>query len=64
MEKQTSRNNKMLQFDHVGEYKDQFLQFGQNSGIGIHFTVGKHEGAKEVNRSLLEKVRICCLMHH
>jgi len=36
---------------------DQFLRFGQNTGIGTHFTEGIHGLAKEVNRSLLEKVR-------
>jgi len=57
MEKHTCRKIKVLQFDHVGEYKDQFLQFGQNNGISIHFTVEKHEVAKVLNCSLLEKVR-------
>ena len=60
MEKQTSRKIKMLQIDHVGEYKNQFLRFGQNIGIDIHFTIGKHGVAKEMNRFLLEKVR--CLL--
>ena len=44
MEKQTGR--KMLQFDHVGEYNYQFLQFGQNNGFGIHFTVENMEWLK------------------
>ena len=35
----------------------QFLRFGQNTGIATHFTIGIHGVAKEVNRSLLEKVR-------
>ena len=63
MEKQTSKKIKVSQFDHVGEYKDQFLQFGQNNGIGIHFTEGIHGLAKEVNRSLLRRFGGCCLMH-
>ena len=64
MEKQTGMKIKMLQFDHVGEYKDRFLQFGQNNGIEIHFIGSKQEVAKEMNHSLLEKVRFCFLMHH
>ena len=36
----------------------QFLRFGQNTGIATHFTTGIHGLAKEVNRSLLEKVRL------
>ena len=47
----------MFKFNHVGEYKDRFLQFDQNNGIRIYFTVGKHGMAKDVNHSLLEKVR-------
>jgi len=58
MEKLISRKIKVLQFDNVGEYKDLFLQFGQNNDIGIHFTVRKQiEIAKELNCALLEKVR-------
>ena len=56
MEKQTGRNINVLQFDHVGECKDRFLRFDQNNDIGIHFVVRKHEVAKKINRSLLEKV--------
>jgi len=36
---------------------NQFLLFGQNTGIGTHFTKGTHGLAKEINCSLLEKVR-------
>ena len=50
----------MLQIDNIGEYEDKFLRFGWNTGIGIHFTIEKHEMTKEMNRSLLEKVR--CLL--
>jgi len=57
MEKQTGRKIKVLQFDHVGEYIDRFLQFSQNSSIGIQFTVGKYWVAKEMNRPLLKKVQ-------
>ena len=60
MEKQTDRKIRVLQIDNVGEYKNQFLQFGQNNGISIHFKIGKHGMAKEMNRFLLEKVR--CLL--
>jgi len=45
----------MLQIN-VGEYKDWFLQFEQNNGIDIHFKTGKYGVAKEMNRSLLEKI--------
>jgi len=44
----------------VEKYKNQFLQFGQNTGIGNHFTNGIHELAKKINCFLLEKVR--CLL--
>ena len=57
MEKQTGRKIKFMpQFDHVGEYKDRFMSFGQNNDIAIHFTVGKHGVVKEMNRFLLESV--------
>ena len=56
MEKQTSRKIKMLQVDHVEEYKDQFLRFGQNTGI-IHFTISKRGMAKKMKYSLLDMVR-------
>ena len=36
---------------------DQFLRFGQNTGIGTHFTKGINGLAKKINRSFLEKVR-------
>jgi len=57
MQKQTDRKMRVLQIDNVGEYKDQFLQFGQNNEIGIHFKAGKHGMGKETNRSFLEKVQ-------
>ena len=60
MEKQSSRRIDVLQFDHVREYKDLFLWFGQNNGIDIHFTVGKYRVAKETNCYFLEK--IWCLL--
>ena len=63
MEKQTGRKIKELQIGNVERYKNQFLQFGQNTGIGTHFTDEIHGLAKEINRSLLEKVQFCCLMH-
>ena len=49
----------MLQFDNIGEYKrDQFLWFGQNNGIDMHFTVWKQIGvAKKMNCVLLENVQ-------
>jgi len=60
MEKQTGRKFKELQIGNVEKYKNQFLKFGQNTGIGTHFTNEIHEFAKEINHSLLEKVR--CLL--
>ena len=47
----------MLWYDHVDEYKNSFLQIGQNNGILTHFTHGKDGVAREVNHALLEKVR-------
>ena len=60
MEKQTGTKIKELQIDNIERYKNQFLQFGQNTGIDTHFTDGIHKLAKEINRSLLEKAR--CLL--
>ena len=57
MEKQTGKKIKILQIDNVGEYKVQFLRFDQNNGISTHFTNKIYRVAKEINRSLLEKVR-------
>jgi len=64
MEKQTYRKIKMIQIDHVGEYKDRVLQFGQNTDIGIHFTVDKYGVDKEMNVPYWRKFSVCCLMHH
>jgi len=47
MKNQTGRKIKVLRYDHIEEYKNSFLQFGQNNG-GV---------AKEINHALLEKVR-------
>ena len=55
MEKQTDRKIKELKISNVERYKNQFLRFGQNTGIGTHFTDRIHGLAKEINRSLLEK---------
>ena len=57
MEKQTGRKIKELQIGNIERYMDQLLRFGQNTSMGTHFTDGIHGLAKEVNRSLLEKVR-------
>jgi len=62
MEKQTGRKIKELQIGNVERYKNQFQQFGQNNGIGTHFTNRIHELAKEINHSLLEKAR--CLLYN
>jgi len=56
MEKQTTKKIKELQIGDVERYKNQFLQFGQNTGIDTHFTDRIHELVKEINHSLLEKV--------
>jgi len=53
MENQTGRKIKLLQIDSVGEYKNKFLRFVQNTGIGIYFKIEKHGVAKEMNHSLL-----------
>jgi len=63
MENQTCRKIKVFRYDHVEEYKNVFLQFGQNNGIETHFTDRKDGVAKEINRVLLERFSICCLMH-
>jgi len=57
IENQIGRKIKVLRYDYVEEYKDSFLQFGQNNGIIIHLTNGKDGAVREVNRALLEKVR-------
>ena len=57
MEKQTGRKIKEPQIGNVERDMNQFLRFGQNTGIGTHFTEGIHGLAKEVNCFLLEKVR-------
>ena len=57
---QTGRKIKEFQTGNVKRYKNQFLQFGQNTGI---FTDEIHELAKEINRSLQEKAR-CLLSNH
>jgi len=60
MEKQTCRKIKELQIGNVERDINQFLRFDQNTGIGTHFIECIHGLVKEVNRSLLEKVR--CLL--
>ena len=57
MKTQTSRKIKVLQYNHVEEYKNSFPQFGQNNGIVTHVTNGKDDVVKEMNCVLLEKVR-------
>jgi len=47
----------VFRYDHVEEYKDSFLKFGQNNGIVTHFTNGKEGVAKEMYHALLEKVQ-------
>ena len=63
MEKHTGREVRVFQIDNVGDYKDKFLQFRQNGGIGIHFSIRKLWVAKEMNISLMEKFWCYCLMH-
>ena len=60
MEKQTGRKIKELHIGNVERDMNQFLRFSQNTGIGTHFTEGINGLAKEINRSMLEKVR--CLL--
>ena len=57
MEKEIGRKIKELQIGNVERYKNQFLRFGQNTGIGAHFIDGIYGLAKKINRSLLEKAR-------
>ena len=64
MKKQTGKKIKEVQIGNVETYTNQFLRFGQNTGIGTHFTVGKYWMAKDMNHSLLEKFDIYYLIHH
>ena len=57
MEKQTGRKIKELQIGNVERDMNQFLRFGQNTGIGTHFTNELYGLAKEINRFLLEEAR-------
>jgi len=57
IEKQTDRKIKILQINSAREYKNQFIRFGQDNSIGIHFKIEKHGLANKMNRSLLEKVQ-------
>ena len=52
------RKIKELQICNVERDMNQFLQFGQNTGIVTHFTTGTNGLAKEVIRSLLEEVSV------
>jgi len=47
------RNRRLRCFKSItfGKYNDQFLQFGWKNMIDIHFKIGKHEVAKEINRT-------------
>jgi len=63
MEKKICRKIKELQIDNAERYKNQFLQFGQNTSTDTHFTNRIYGLAKEINRSLLEKVSFRCLMY-
>jgi len=60
MEKHTDRKIKELQIGNIQRYKNQFLQFGQNTGIGTHFTDRIYGLAKKINCSLLKKAQ--CLL--
>ena len=57
MEKQTGRKINELQIGNIERDMNQFLRFDQNTSISTHFKEGIHGLAKEVNCSLLEKVR-------
>ena len=46
IEKQTGRKIKELQTGNVERYMDQFVRFGQNTGIDTYFTEEIHELAK------------------
>ena len=47
------RKIKELHIGNVEKYMNQFLRFGQNTGIGTHFTEGIHGLAKEINHSFV-----------
>ena len=47
MEKQIGRKIKELQIGNVGRDMNQFLQFGQNTGIATYFTKGINGLAKK-----------------
>ena len=57
MENQTARKIKVLQFDHVGGYKNLFLQFDQYNGMKMHITIRNDGFAMKINFALLEKVQ-------
>ena len=56
-EKQTNMKIKVLHFDHDKKCENQFLRFSQNKSFRVHFTEQKSEVAKEINCSVLEKIR-------
>jgi len=41
METLIGKKIEVLRYDHIEEYKDSFIKFGQNNGIETHFTYGK-----------------------
>jgi len=63
MEKETYRKIKELQIGHVKRYKNQFLQFGNNTGIGTYFTYELHGLVKEMHNFCWRRLGVCCLIH-
>ena len=64
MEKQTGRKIKVLQIDIVGEYKNQFNDLTRTLVFIFTSQLENMGMVKEMNRSLLDKVWGCCLMHN
>ena len=63
MEKQTDRKIKELQIGNVKKYKNQFLRFGQNTGIGTHFTDEIMSWLRRKTIPYWRRLGVCCLMH-
>jgi len=64
IEKQTDRKIKILQIDSAREYKNQFIWFGQDNSIVIHFKIEKHGGLTRRTVLYWRRFGICCLMYH
>ena len=63
MEKQTGRKIKKIQIGNVEKYKKQFLQFGQNIGIGLTLQMEYMGWLRKSTAHSWIKFGVCCLMH-